>query len=101
MSSLGAVLGWDTSSWRSWVRRLGDTAGGILCAGVGALRVTLATPEMQFVLWWGRWRSVITALRYVTAFQDTATLGPRGLPPEAGARGVTRVFYTLGGSGSQ
>ena len=33
---------------RFWVRRLGDTAGGILCAGLVALRVTLATPICSF-----------------------------------------------------
>ena len=43
--SLEVVLGWNTSSWRSWVRRLGDTVRGILCAGVAAPRVTLATPR--------------------------------------------------------
>ena len=41
--SLGAVHGWSTSSWKSWALRLGGTAGGILCAGLAALRVTLAT----------------------------------------------------------
>ena len=41
--SLGAVHGWSTSSWKSWALRLGGTAVGILCAGVAALRVTLAT----------------------------------------------------------
>ena len=43
--SLGAVLGWHTSSRRSLVRRLGDATGGIIYAGVAALRVTLATPK--------------------------------------------------------
>ena len=46
--SVAAVLGWNTSSWRSWVPRLGDTTGGILYAGVAALRVTLATPKCIF-----------------------------------------------------
>ena len=41
--SLGAVHGWSTSSWKSWALRLGGIAVGILCAGVAALRVTLAT----------------------------------------------------------
>ena len=46
--SLEEVLGWNTSSWRSWVRHLGDIAGGILCARVAALCVTLATPKCSF-----------------------------------------------------
>ena len=43
--SLGAVHGWSTSSLKSWALRLGGTAVGILCAGVAALRATLATPR--------------------------------------------------------
>ena len=46
--SLGAVYGWSTSSWKSWAQRLGGTAGGILCAGLAALRVTLATLSCSF-----------------------------------------------------
>ena len=41
----GAVLGWNTGSWRSWVRRLGDALSGILYARGAALRGTLANPE--------------------------------------------------------
>ena len=52
-------------------------------------------PQMQFFLWWGRWRSVGTALRYATAFQDVAIVGPRRLPREAGAGGETRVLTHL------
>ena len=51
-------------------------------------------PQMQFFLWWGRWRSVGTALQYATTFQDAAVVGPR-LHWEAGARGETTVFTHL------
>ena len=89
---LGAVRGWSTSSWRSWVQRLGGAIGGMLYVGVAALRVTLAIPQVQFFLWWGRRRSVGTALRYAIVFQDAAVVGPLRMPLEAGTRG--------GGSGS-
>ena len=52
-------------------------------------------PQMQFFLWWGRWRSVGTALQYAMAFQDAAVVGPLRLPAEAGARGATRVLTHL------
>ena len=44
-------------------------------------------PQMQFFLWWGRWRNVGTALRYATAFQDAAVVGPLRLPTEPGSGG--------------
>ena len=47
-SFLEEVLGWNTSSWNSWVQHLGDTDGGIFCARAAALRVTLATPKCSF-----------------------------------------------------
>ena len=50
---------------------------------------------MLFFLWWGRWRSVGMALRYATAFQDAAIVGPLRLPREAGAGGETSVFTHL------
>ena len=44
----GVVRGWSTSSWRSWAQHLRGTAGGMLCAEVAALRVTLATPRCNY-----------------------------------------------------
>ena len=44
-------------------------------------------PRIQFFLWWGSWRSVGTALRYATAFQHAAVMGPLGLPTEPGSGG--------------
>ena len=52
-------------------------------------------PQMQFFLWWGRWRSVGTALRYATTFQDAAVVGPLRLPTEPRAGGATRVLTHL------
>ena len=52
-------------------------------------------PEMQFFLWWGRWRSVGSSLRYATAFQDAAVVGPLRLPTEPGAGGASRVLAHL------
>ena len=52
-------------------------------------------PQMQFFLWWGRWRSVGSALRYATAFQDAAVVGPLRLPTEPGAGGASRVLAHL------
>ena len=58
-------------------------------------------PPMQFFLWWGRWRSVGTALRYATAFQDAAVVGPLRLPTEPGAGGGIEGSRPSGGLGPQ
>ena len=50
---------------------------------------------MQLFLWWVRWRSVGTALRYATAFQDTTVVGPLRLRAEAGAGRATKDLTHL------
>ena len=44
-------------------------------------------PQLQLFLWWACWRSVGTTLRYATAFQDAAVVGPLPLPAEPGSGG--------------
>ena len=78
---LGSTL-WRHCRWHS-LRRGGSTA----CYA--------CHPQMQFFLWWRRWRTVGTALRYAPAFQDAAVVGPLWLPMEAGAGGATRVLTHL------
>ena len=89
--SLEAVLGRSTNFWRSSVQR---TAFGILCAGVVALRVTLANLDAVFSLV-GAAAHCRNLLRFAMAFQDAAVVGPLRLPAEAGARGATRDLTPL------
>ena len=44
-------------------------------------------PQLQLFLWWACWRSVGTTLRYATAFQDAAVVGPLPLPAEPSSGG--------------
>ena len=50
-------------------------------------------PQMQFFPL-GRWHSVGTALRYATAFQDAAVVGPLRLPAEVGVAGLPGTLPT-------
>ena len=93
--SLEEVLGGKESSWRSWVRHLGDSRRWPSLRRGGSGACYARHIRMQFSFWWGRWRSVGTALRYATAFQDAAVPGPVLLPAEAVAGGATRVLTHL------
>ena len=93
--SLEEVLGGKKSSWRSWVRHLGDSRRWPSLRRGGSGACYARHIRMQFSFWWGRWRSVGTALRYATAFQDAAVPGPVLLPAEAVAGGATRVLTHL------
>ena len=37
-------------------------------------------PDLQFLLWWGRWRRLQTALEYATGYADQEVVGPLLLP---------------------
>ena len=52
-------------------------------------------PQLQLFLWLGKWHNVGTALRYATAFQDAAIVGPVRLPQAAGASGATTLLTHL------
>ena len=98
--SLDAVLGWNTRSRRSWVSRLGGTAGGILCAGVATLRVTLATPDAVFPK-----VGEMAQCRHGPAICDSVPRRcrrePSSIASSGGAKGRDRGVHALGGLGSQ
>ena len=48
-------------------------------------------PQLQFFMWWGRWNSTGTALRYAAALDDPAVISALQLPEGADLRGAVGV----------
>ena len=102
--SLGAVHGWSTSFWKSWALRLGGTAVGILCAGVAALRVTLATLSCSSSSGGdvGAVSGPLCDMRQRSKMrQSWALLDCLRSPARGGGGGGNRGAYPLGGLGPQ
>ena len=80
-----AMYAKETVAIKDLVKELGTLPAADKCAPGRATEGGCAAgyhrgPHLRFLMWWGRWRRLQTALEYATRCSDMELVGPRFLP---------------------